>query len=129
MARLDEIEARAKAASDGPWVEDDGWVHSEPQNRACMEWIRKKLAGKTPSKPRPVTAVARCEQDWPDFQENADFIAAARTDVPALCRALREALKGLRLACPFRPVGKLGCLRNDCQICGSAELALAELSK
>ena len=75
MKRLDEIEARANAATEGPW-EADGSAHV-------------LTADNTP------TFVARCadpggsDAGVPD----AEFIAHARTDVPALVAALRAVLE------------------------------------
>ena len=75
MKRLDEIEARANAATPGPW-EADGSAHV-------------LTAGNT------ATFVARCAD--PDGSDagvpDAEFIAHARTDVPALLDALEKVLR------------------------------------
>lgn len=64
--RLEEIRARAEAATAGPW-----WVYEE---EVCAEIVSEE------------TWIAR--NDGPDGQDlarvNAKFIAAARTDVPLL---------------------------------------------
>ena len=74
MKRLDEIEARANAATEGPW-EADGSAHV-------------LTADNTPA------FVARCAD--PDGSDagvpDAAFIAHARTDVPALVSVVRFAL-------------------------------------
>lgn len=73
--QLAEIDRRAEAATDGPWfvASDRTEILSES---ACR-----------------VIADTRFFQGPPDFLECADaeFIAHARTDVPALIAALREA--------------------------------------
>ena len=75
MNRLNEIEARANAATPGPW-EADGSAHV-------------LTAGDTP------TFVARCAD--PDESDagvlDAEFIAHARTDVPDMAAALRAVLE------------------------------------
>ena len=90
---LDEIEARANAATLGPWdwdvieeiLEDQGgyWL-DEPI------WIVKRLEdGRT------------ILGDTVGKEEDAVFVAHAREDVPRLCRAVRELharLRGLRMA-------------------------------
>lgn len=69
-AELAEIEARATTATPGPWIaEEDGLVWA---NR-----LGDPVSGSTE-------------------MENADFIAAARTDVPRLVAALRAAYAQLR---------------------------------
>lgn len=79
---LAEIEARASAATPGPWVcrSEDGYDYDviDPSGRrvfsdgsACGEYG------------------ADIDLDGPD----AAFIMAARTDVPRLVAALREAMK------------------------------------
>ena len=67
MKRLDEIEARANAATEGPW---------------------NVFVGRIDHPGRSLVAVAYdvvCDED-------ADFIAHARTDVPALVEALQAVL-------------------------------------
>jgi hypothetical protein len=74
---LADIEARAEAATEGPWVvtmtRDRRW-HQVRSPR----WDEEEGAS--------AQAVALCGDDRP-----AEFIAKARTDVPRLVRALREA--------------------------------------
>ena len=70
--RLDEIQARADKATEGPWEAD----HSEENNSAV----------------KPVGA------DWIDgvafagLEADAEFIAHARTDVPRLVAAIQAVL-------------------------------------
>ena len=71
MLDLDAIEARAEAATPGPWM--------EPRNGLGLGWtiFPKNSKG---------WSIATC-----DSGTDADFIAASRTDVPALVAELRAA--------------------------------------
>lgn len=73
MKRLDEIEARANAATEGPWTAEysgeQGNCVLPPGYRSTREAVA-------------VTRLLRARAD-------AEFIAQARTDVPALVAALR----------------------------------------
>ena len=81
--RLDQIEARAQTATEGPW----GW---HPYG----------VSGRTLATPGPVIGgfpthelnVLKTTDDWPPTDPDAEFIAAARTDVPALVAAVRAVL-------------------------------------
>ena len=83
--RLDEIEARANAATQGPW-----------------EWHPYMGSGATLAKPnRPFHElnILKTTDDWPPVAADAEFIAAARTDVPALLaevRRLQDAVERVR---------------------------------
>lgn len=79
--RLDQIEARANAATEGPWVKDpDEPDHVLKPDRPGSTWDGTYIA-----------TVQR--DDFNLFEEaNTEFIAAARTDVPALVAAIRAAL-------------------------------------
>ena len=79
MNRLNEIEARANAATEGPWrhisiFEVGGFVEN-PHGRELFDWAQDD-------------AGTICAPD-PD----AEFIAAARTTVPALLDALEKVLE------------------------------------
>ena len=78
MNRLNEIEARANAATEGPWE-----AKSETPTMAGAVW-NLRITGK-PGIRMNVT-------EWQHGMENAEFIAHARTDVPALVAALRAVL-------------------------------------
>ncbi len=69
-SELAEIEARASKASKGRWrfVQGDRGYRSYVEAHLCV-----------------------CEAFHSNKDANAAFIAAARTDVPLLCQALREA--------------------------------------
>ena len=67
-ACLAEIEARADAATPGPWWNESGVVHA-PVDGPCVH-------------------PASCTEE-----ADADFIAGSRTDVPALVAMVREAVR------------------------------------
>ena len=71
MSRLNEIEARANAATEGPWEWDpqDGWLGTEDEVTVGWKWGTLTQEG------------------------DGQFIAHARTDVPALVAALRAVLE------------------------------------
>ena len=78
MKRLDEIEARTNAATEGPWV----------------------TYTVTPHMGSEVLTAPREGEDYGDYvvpeyidMDNAEFIAHARTDVPALLDALEKVLR------------------------------------
>ena len=83
--RLDQIEARANAATEGPWTPDE---YTEVDPDGFYELSR-------------VIAPDPDGDDWCAIgvvhtgilRPDADFIAAARTDVPALVAALRAVLE------------------------------------
>lgn len=81
--RLNEIDARAKAATPGLWESGDGWVFTLPvyedDNRLS------NVLG------MPYANLDRAEVERERAQRNADFIAAARTDVPDLVSVARSA--------------------------------------
>lgn len=73
---LDAIEARANAATPGPWFNDSHEIYAGENTDipAMSEWI-----GET------------CDPRRPDHgAANAEFVAAARTDVPALVAEIRR---------------------------------------
>lgn len=72
--RLDEIEARANAATEGPWEWDR---HVRGNGHVVIgDGLRR----------------AHLPEDVAGDAENAEFIAYARTDVPRLVAALRAVL-------------------------------------
>lgn len=76
--RLDEIEARADAATEGPW-----------------EWHPYMGSGATLAKPNHLfheVNILKTTDDWPPVADDAEFIAAARTDVPQLVAEVRRLL-------------------------------------
>jgi hypothetical protein len=76
---LDEIEARANAATPGPWASRRNRDMRDYEVRAgCVLAIVSEAASA-----KHATSVRECGR-------NAAFIAAARTDVPALIARVRE---------------------------------------
>jgi hypothetical protein len=74
MKRLDDIKARAEAATEGPWrVQLDGFDYG-PWDEVYVDNAR----GECPCTPCGVS--------------NAEFVAHARTDVPALVAAVEAVL-------------------------------------
>jgi len=103
MTTLDEIEKRAQAATPGPWdvgikdpeIDPIEWYQGRNAFDVEMDtWIvwcpeHPKTRG---THPRPEHSVLTAiTGNGEDSQINAEFIAAARSDVPLLCRALRRA--------------------------------------
>jgi len=72
---LDAIEARAQAATEGPWHVDD-----EEQTVRAREYAGEIVYDRSPE----------YSSEWAKFKPTAEFIAHARTDVPALLALVRE---------------------------------------
>lgn len=95
---LDRIRARANAATPGPWeVKRYGWPLPAAHERR-IEWLG------------PLYAMCDCEEEHAEARivgEEADmtFMCAARTDVPALCDALEEAMRALAVASELLDTG------------------------
>jgi hypothetical protein len=85
--RLDQIEARANAATEGK----DGW-HQGRQDK-FFESVTEVYSEREPSS----TSKDVCRTF---YDADADFIAHARTDVPALVAALRAVLALHERPCP-----------------------------
>lgn len=104
---LDAIETRANAATDGPWCTDSWEIYQGTEYEPGMSlWIGETCRG-----------TGSLEQDRAD----AEFVAAARTDVPALVaevRRLRAALEQIRHLHKDSPMG-------PCPVCIDAD-AIAE---
>ena len=89
MNRLDKIEARANAATEGPWEvngPDRPWAtisHGSDSILHAYEQHHPYCEGCECGDSRSEVALS---------EEDADFIAHARTDVPALVEALRAVL-------------------------------------
>ena len=88
MKRLNEIEARANAATEGPWE-----VEPYRDERRKEEGDIDSITG-----PGPTTIVEQLGCDCCDVglsvaDPDAEFIAHARQDVPALVAALRAVLE------------------------------------
>lgn len=90
---LAKLKACDKLMSEGPWIEDDGHVHSEPTGDEFEEWLRRNMAGEDvgpdPRDEQP-TEVAHCSQDLPNFDNDAHGIAFLRTVLPGIIQAMEE---------------------------------------
>jgi len=73
---LASIEARANAATEGPWEQGHNWDASQ--------WIKGGSGGR---KFRPSSDTS---YGWVPTTADAEFIAHARTDVPALLALVRD---------------------------------------
>ena len=78
VERLDEIQARADKATDGPWE----WESTSP-SMAGGHW-NLRVTGKP--------GIRLSVTEYQHGPGNAEFIAHARADVPALVAALRAVL-------------------------------------
>ena len=96
MKRLDEIEARANAATEGPWM----------GIRYPDGFLGRVIGGNG-------FGVA---EDFPD-DADAEFIAHARTDVPALVAALRGVLEVHKCLAPSWEKERDEGLRDWCGEC------------
>lgn len=85
---LDSIEARANAATEGPWLAHDERSDLREENPDVNPmWVVAHMEPNGVIWVRDIADIGGGEQDETD----AEFIAHARTDVPALVAALREA--------------------------------------
>lgn len=77
--RLDEIKARAAAATEGPWVNDSTEIGRPfPGTDTIDVWVAESC---------------HPNGDGIDGEADAEFIAHARTDVPALVAAVEAVLE------------------------------------
>ena len=117
MSRLDEIKARADAATEGPWVRDmhspdmsgrSGWYIRGPRNLGLRSMVlnSRMLSG------------------------DAEFVEAAREDVPWLVDQVesleRWKFEALEVMSGLRELGRALGLRPGVQITGPAALAEVE---
>lgn len=91
---LDAIEARAAAATAGPWGTDWESCGCEP-GCYCGSWVRAiTMPEPHGERPRDGSGYADYQYDYTEVSEmttaTAEFIAAARTDVPALAAEVRR---------------------------------------
>ena len=115
--RLDEIEARANAATTGPWSH-------------CLDELRNRTAVHRIGSSEVNADVAFTYRDrdgrGPGMQD-AEFIAHARTDVPRLVAALRAVDEVSRLHRSRLPkASRCNCLA--CQSWRAVEAALGEVA-
>ncbi len=74
--KIAEIEARANSATEGPWDTESDWPRV--MGRGCNQIVQ--VPGRLTEKNRG------------EATQDTIFIAAARTDVPALCQEVRRLL-------------------------------------
>lgn len=96
----------AEKATTGPWIEDDGHVHSEPACKRADEWVRQLIHEDTIKGERPETEVAHCSQEYANFDADAAFITHARTMSPLACKGLLLAIEGLENVARNHPSGE-----------------------
>ena len=82
MLDLDVIEARAEAATPGPW-------RNEPDTGAGRVWVQRGYF-RDEADCEPLFSL-RGKEAYEQRSADADFIARARTDIPALVAELRAA--------------------------------------
>ena len=117
MSRLDEIKARADAATEGPWVRD---MHSPDMSGRSGWYIRgpRKLG------PRSMVLNSRM------LSGDAEFVEAAREDVPWLVEQVegleRWKVEAIEVMSGLRELGKALGLGLGVQITGTAALAEVE---
>jgi hypothetical protein len=87
---LRTIEARAEAATPGPWRQGDIAAGDLPVAGGCFS---VEIYGATDD---PYAVLAECEHE-----ADASFIAAARTDIPALVAEVRRLREALGEPAPF----------------------------
>ena len=107
--RLDEIQARAEATTPGPWEAD--------VTEVSQHWSRPKPWVTVVSS--EVACMAYCYGGIGrgiERETDAEIIAAARTDVPALVAALRAVLDvtGPHYVTMMRREAKFGRTRSSC---------------
>ena len=86
MQKLDEMQARCDAATEGPWESDGGEV---AQHWSLPEPWKQVVSGH-------VSCMAYCYGGscWPIEREaDSDFITASRTDMPRLIAALKAVVE------------------------------------
>lgn len=113
--RLDEIEARADAATEGPWRASI--LHGVTYEDGSSSHVAGIYPGST-SGPPPVFVTNSIDR------RDAEFITHARTDVPALADALRAVLDLHRDAGPSQGYGAnfkggYGEFAHCCATCGA----------
>lgn len=100
--RLSEIEERAEKATPGPWKLAD--IEQESRSRLKDKAIYRRLGE---------YALATVHVDKKSELFNADFIAASRTDIPKLVKALRVLDNALKCNETFHSLGGI----DDCEPC------------
>ena len=99
---LDEISARANAAAPGPWCYDyqEKHVHGNPTNVLRAAAVGQRIH--SPSDLPWIADIGANEIYDEQRRANADFIAAARTDIPALVAEVHR-LRALKITSWAKP--------------------------
>ncbi len=99
-AELDDLEAKAKAATPGPYHEDDGHIHSTPRSKEAHAYVMRllndpefKRAETDNQINRPWHGVACVSQDSKNFDADVAYLLAAN---PATVLALIAEVRRLR---------------------------------
>lgn len=109
MKRLDEIEARTTAATEGPWE-----VKPYRDERRKEEGDIDSITGPGPTIIVEQLGCNCCDVGLSVADPDAEFIAHARTDVPALVAALEAALNE-------HPTGVFHSFAGDVQWCNACD--------
>lgn len=113
---LNQIEQRANAATEEPWCYDQrGDKCNDIQIGTALDKHDKSMSGDISD--YELSDVTYLEKICAEVQNpsDADFICAARSDVPALVKALRRATKVLQEILDVSYEGSMNC---DCLYCG-----------
>lgn len=102
--RLDEITARADAATERPWEIETHYGMSQSRRRQIVV-------------PGWMTPIAVLGQENPYGDPDAEFIAASRTDVPELVEAVRRRDAALRAVLDLHKPEKFTDSEDTCSGC------------
>lgn len=99
---LPALEALHAKATPGPWTEDDGNLFSKPLSDFRHEQCMRIVQGEAIPHPdegldEPLGFVAKCFQTSPNFEADAEFLAALVTAAPELLRLARIGQEAERL--------------------------------
>lgn len=90
---LADLEAKADAATSGPWTHDDGNIFSKPLSSARHAAIADAIKNSTAFEQDDWEDgfIAKCDQDLANFEADSEFIAAANpTTIKALVAEVRR---------------------------------------
>lgn len=108
MIRLSEVERRAWAATEGPWDFDgrDEFFNTPDHDDKSFGIVERGTGDNF--------VIAEVCGDVPEHRGNAPFIAAARTDVPALAAALRVAVEAVER------ISNFDCANDNWKACATS---------
>lgn len=113
---LKEIEARANAATPGPWSFDycgDVYPHYE----LSADGKSLFFTGSSPDTEKGGPAMIGTSSWWQQGNPNSQFIAHARTDIPKLIAAVRE--RDARIEKALKLIKTSIVVEHDCEECGN----------